>query len=401
MYPVHSNTPQSHQLTNLAVMSSQGEQQQWVRRPLGDITSVVVNSNAVNIKNHNEIVATKAISTVVQNVDISALCTGVENLSLRKLVKNTDPVLVQQKSNNGPSEVVLSYSSQVLEQVTDVDVQDTGLPLLVSEYVQDIYKHLSHLETLHIVPQDFLQRQKVSPWMRSTVIDWLIELQDGYNLLSETLYLTVGIMDRYLSIETLTSCNQLQCLAVTSMFIASKYEETQAPKLATFAYLTDGLVTHKDIIIMEIKVLNALNLYVSFPLPLHFLRRNFKVGDVCIEMFILANYLMELCLTEYSFSHVPASLQAAAALWFSMKLLDDQEWTANLAYYSGYSEVDLLPTMYRIAEVLRHSHISEYQAARTKYASADFMMISLIPHLKPEFVAGFLASIDQLHSIPV
>ena len=183
-------------------MSSQSEQQQWVRIPLGDRTSVVVNSNAVNIKNQNEVVATKVISTVVQNIDISALCTGVEKLSLGKLV-NIDSVLVQQKSNNGSSHVALSYSSQVLEQVTDVDVQDAGLPLLVSEYVEDIYKHLWHLETLHVVPEDFLKGQKVSHWMRSTVIDWLAELQDGYNLLSETLYLTVGIMDRYLSIEPL------------------------------------------------------------------------------------------------------------------------------------------------------------------------------------------------------
>ena len=185
------------------------------------------------------------------------------------------------------------------------------------------------------------------------------------------------------------------------MFIASKYEETQAPSLATFADLTDGLVTRNDIIRMEIKVLNALKGYVSFPLPLHFLRRNSKVGDVCIEMFILANYLLELCLTEYTFSHVPASLQASAALWLSMKLLDDQEWTANLVYYSGYTESDLLPTMCSMADVLRHSHNSKYQAARTKYASADFMGISLIPHLKPEFVIEFLASIDQCHSGPV
>ena len=89
-------------------------------------------SNAVNIKNHNEVVATKVISTVVQNIDISALCTGVEKLSLEKLVKNIDSILVQQKSNNGSSDVALSYSSLVLEQVTYVDVQDAGLPLLVA-----------------------------------------------------------------------------------------------------------------------------------------------------------------------------------------------------------------------------------------------------------------------------
>ena len=151
---------------------------------------------------------------------------------------------------------------------------------MVSEYVQDIYQHLWYLETQSRVPDGFLHGQKISPWMRSTVIDWLIQLQVGFTLLSETLYLTVAIMDRYLSMETKTPCDQLQLLAVTSMFIASKYEETQAPEIGAFAYITDEAFTKKDIIRMELCVLNTLKCYVSFPLPLQFLRRNSKVSCV-------------------------------------------------------------------------------------------------------------------------
>ena len=123
------------------------------------------------------------------------------------------------------SKVATSYSSQFLEEITDVDSHDAGHHLLVSEYVQDIYIHLWHLETQHSIPVGFLQGQKVSAWMRATIIDWLIQLQVGFTLLPETLYLTVAIMDRYLYSEPQTKCNQLQLLAVTSMFIASKYED--------------------------------------------------------------------------------------------------------------------------------------------------------------------------------
>jgi len=38
--------------------------------------------------------------------------------------------------------------------------------------------------------------------MRSILIDWLVEVHLKFKLLPETLYLTVNIIDRYLSKET-------------------------------------------------------------------------------------------------------------------------------------------------------------------------------------------------------
>ena len=217
----------------------------------------------------------------------------------------------------------------------------------------------------------------------------------GFTLLAETLSLTIGIMDRYLASEPRTQCDQLQLLAVTSMFIASKYEETQSPEVSAFAYITDGAFTIKDIIRMELKVLNTLKGYISFPLPLQFLRRNSKVGCVRPASHTLSKYLLELCLTEYNFSHVSASLQAAAALCLSLKLLGGQEWTSNLAYYSGYTEAGLLHTMCHIAGVVRRSYSSKYQAARTKYASEALMRISLIPHLKSKYIVKLASKIKM------
>ena len=144
---------------------------------------------------------------------------------------------------------------------------------------------------------------------------------------------------------------------------------------------------------MELKVLNTLNGYISFPLPLQFLRRNSKVGEVGQASHTLAKYLLELCLTEYSLSHVRPSLQAAAALCLSLKLLGGQKWTSNLAYYSGYTETEILPTMCLMADVLRRSSSSKYQAARTKYSSEAQMRISLIPHLKSKFVSKLASKV--------
>ena len=51
-----------------------------------------------------------------------------------------------------------------------------------------------------------------------------------FGLMPETLYLTVNIIDRYLSIQTVTR-KELQLVGVTAMLIASKYEEIWALKV--------------------------------------------------------------------------------------------------------------------------------------------------------------------------
>jgi len=46
----------------------------------------------------------------------------------------------------------------------------------------------------------------------------------------ETLYLTVNIIDKYLSIQSIARKN-LPLLAITAMFISSKYEEVYPPQV--------------------------------------------------------------------------------------------------------------------------------------------------------------------------
>lgn len=60
--------------------------------------------------------------------------------------------------------------------------------------------------------------------MRSVLIDWLVDVNTKFTLYTETLYLTINIIDRYLE-RKFISKKKLQLLGVTSMLIASKYEE--------------------------------------------------------------------------------------------------------------------------------------------------------------------------------
>jgi cyclin-A len=56
--------------------------------------------------------------------------------------------------------------------------------------------------------------------MRSILVDWLVEVAEEYKLVSDTLYLTVSYIDRFLSSNVLKR-QKLQLLGVAAMLIAS------------------------------------------------------------------------------------------------------------------------------------------------------------------------------------
>ena len=77
---------------------------------------------------------------------------------------------------------------------------------------------------------NYMDCQKdINPSMREILNDWLIEVHLKFGLLPETLFLTVNLIDRYLSTKSIYR-NKLQLVGVTAMLIASKYEEIYVPE---------------------------------------------------------------------------------------------------------------------------------------------------------------------------
>ena len=61
-------------------------------------------------------------------------------------------------------------------------------------------------------------------------MEWIIDVHRKFRLMPESLYLTVLIVDRYLSIKQIKK-SQLHILGLTSILVATKYEEIYPPSL--------------------------------------------------------------------------------------------------------------------------------------------------------------------------
>jgi len=68
-----------------------------------------------------------------------------------------------------------------------------------------------------------LRQPQVTAAMRAVLVDWLVEVQQNFELHHETLYLAVKLTDRFLERELIPK-ERLQLLGATAVLVASKYE---------------------------------------------------------------------------------------------------------------------------------------------------------------------------------
>lgn len=118
---------------------------------------------------------------------------------------------------------------------------------------------------------------EINAKMRSILADWLIEVHHKFELMPETLYLTMYVIDRYLSVQ-MVSRRELQLVGLSSMLIACKYEEVWAPPIDDFMYITDWEYSREQILVAEKAILNNLEWNLTVPTPYVFLVRFLKAA---------------------------------------------------------------------------------------------------------------------------
>ena len=68
------------------------------------------------------------------------------------------------------------------------------------------------------------QQPQVTPRMRAVLVDWLVEVQENFELNHETLYLAVKLVDTYMAIVPNVPRDNIQLIGSVALFLASKYD---------------------------------------------------------------------------------------------------------------------------------------------------------------------------------
>jgi len=249
--------------------------------------------------------------------------------------------------------------------VFQADAQD---PQRVSEYAADIFVHLLHKESSFLPKPDYVEMQKdINSKMRAILIDWLVEVQLKYRLSPETLFLTVNIIDRYLSVRPVMR-KKLQLVGVVAMMIAAKYEEIDPPRVHEFAYITDHTFSKKDIVNMECQVLMALEYQIAVPTPAHLLDRLQRANGCDAVHHSLVKYALELALLDVRTLRHPPSVIVGSALMMSNEYLGRrQAWSEAMVHHTGHSESSLRSCAADMKSLVETAKAASLQAVRRKY----------------------------------
>ena len=119
--------------------------------------------------------------------------------------------------------------------VEDFDKENWNDPFQVSNYASDIFDYLKCREPVYKIKDYMSDQPELSKWMRSLLIDWMVEVQESFELNHETLYLAVKIVDTYLGKERVAK-DALQLLGAASLLIACKYDVSVALNVIAINY---------------------------------------------------------------------------------------------------------------------------------------------------------------------
>ena len=236
-----------------------------------------------------------------------------------------EEVKPESRSEIREAEPVVSILSD--EEIFDLDAEDIEDPLMVAEYAVEIFEYLRDLEMTTLPNPDYMAHQSHIDWAdRDILNDWLVQVHQRFQLLPETFYLAINIIDRFLT-NKIVQLDKLQLVGITAMFIASKYEEVISPHVSNFSYMAKDYEDH-EILTAERFILSALNYDLSYPNPMNFLRRISKADNYDIQTRTLGKYLLEISMLDHRFIEFPPSRVAAAAMYMARKILKRGEWVS-------------------------------------------------------------------------
>ena len=274
---------------------------------------------------------------------------------------------------------------------------------MFSKLVRDDYSNsiINSLLEDEEINENYLSYHKITERMRTRMVDWMIEVLSNYHCDESAFFEAVNLMDRYFKVcEIKKRCllpEELHLIGVTSMFIASKYQDIYPLRLR----IIHEKIAHRKLSCEEIRnkeeeITKLLNYSIGIPTMWDFI--NLFVEEIFLveanrhhitnktlldnyyesstqsekELDIIMNklytknmlnllnhvciYLAKMNCHDYSLMQKKPSLLAAGTIYVAIKICEqinkeeyiNEYFTNKLNYISQKSENDIIKTAQKI-----------------------------------------------------
>ena len=240
------------------------------------------------------------------------------------------------------------------------------------EYLEEIYFNLLLEENQSTVKPKigYMNMQnEINEQMRAILIDWIIEVHFQFNLRQETLYMTIWIIDTYLSFN-LVSRKKLQLLGITCLLISCKSQEIYFPHQNKFIEVTDGAYNREEMLKMENEILK--NDFYNILSKLY----NFEK-----KQYFLGKYFIESVLIDYKMIKYSGSIISAASTYLVMKYFGINGYQKLYSKYvikEDNPESVIKDTAKEIYLLIENLSKSKYKSVKNKYGLTQFENVSEI-----------------------
>lgn len=258
------------------------------------------------------------------------------------------------------------------DEATDID--DQADPNEVPDYAFIAFEYFRAREGAQPVEPYLHKRPEINEKMRQVLVDWLVEIQESFQLAHETLYLAVTMTDLYMS-RCDVSRDEMQLIGATAVLLASKFYERWPPYTDDLVFVCDEAYSREQFLETEMKLIQALDFDINLPVSYLFLRRYAKVMNYTMPQLTLARYVLELSLMEYKFIHIPASKMASATFLWSL-LHFGMDWNTSLSYHTSYKKKELLEIVEQLNVVVSRAPKRKLKTIYDKYSHENFFKVA-------------------------
>lgn len=242
----------------------------------------------------------------------------------------------------------------------------------ISKYIKNILNNLKKSENKkkEFKNVNFSQQNEITEKMRTILINWIIMVHKNFRLKEDTLFLAITIIDRYTA-KNIVKRKNYQLLGITSLYIASKFEEIYPPKLNKFVCICDKAFLKSDIISYEAKILKSLDFRICVPTSYYFLNSISHLFSLDAKTVEICTYFLYLSFYEYKCFSLKENLKCLVSLYFALRFLNKFDLFEKICCLEFFQFEDFeFHQTTKIFEILsnRNNHL-QFSAIRKKFGN--------------------------------
>ena len=270
--------------------------------------------------------------------------------------------------------------------MTFADQLEMRNPQMVTEMAQNIYENMRRDEATLKIDANYLSKVQIPSEVKDTsrafLIEWIIDVHRKFRLLPETLYVTVFIIDRFLSLKQIKK-SQLHILGVTALLISTKYEEIYPPELKDLLSVSENKFIKKDVLDMELEILQTLQFDLTSPSAYRFLERFRRLSSLAgsdEKIFFFAQYLQEIALLDASLlKYNPSELAAASLILAAKSIKKVSVWNREMEKVTNYKDEHLQTVVEDVKSFVLEVNPKFLTTLKYKFSKQEYKEVASLP----------------------